>query len=469
LRLALAICGVSLAVVAASFVALRETTGADLRDRIDQELIDQAGEFRAAAPGTAPPSRAAAARRAKRFVASQGYHASSRIFAVQVRGRPLVTNQPELLERESDREHADGRRPVDEAAEELGETGLLRASDGLATLSSEETGELRVLSEPIRGANGRLGTFRVADPLGPVEDAEAGLNRAFVLVGLLALLASVAVALAIATVLTRPLRLMARVAASVGHEDLSARIGPLRRRDEIGVLARAFDGMLDRLERAFARQREFVSDASHELRTPLAVLRGQMELLDRETDPGERRRTNEVVLRELDRMNRLVDEMLALAASESGTLVHLQPVRLDGFLDDLRRDLPLLGDRDYSVTGPAGRTLEADPQRLDQVLRNLVRNAVAVTRPGDAISVTLTPKADALEFAVSDAGPGIPPDELDRVFDRFHRSDGARDQSGTGLGLAIAQAIVQAHGGRIWAESGNGATIRFLLPWSPKR
>jgi signal transduction histidine kinase len=268
--------------------------------------------------------------------------------------------------------------------------------------------------------------------------------------------------------MTRRLRAMARVASAVGEEDLKARIGGRHGRDEIGVLADAFDRMLDRLERAFARQREFVSDASHELRTPLTVLRGQVELLDDESDPNQRHRAIATVLRELDGMNRLVDEMLTLAASESTDLVRPERIELAGFVEDLRRDLPLLGERRYTVSGTSAGTLTADPDRVHQVLRNLVRNAVAATGPGDPIDVTLTGRGDALEFAVSDTGPGIPPAELERIFDRFHRVDSARDRShgGTGLGLAIAQALVHAHGGWIRAESPptRGTTIRFSLP-----
>ena len=468
LRLTLAICAVSLGVVACSFLVLREETGAHLRDRIDQELRDQLAEFEAAVPVRARVSAPATAARARHFVASQGYHASSRIFAISLRGQPLVTNQPKVLERESEREHPSEPSAGGETAEELGESGLLRAPDGLADAAGEETGELRVLSAPIRGPGQRLGTFRVADPLLPVEDAQSGLNRAVVLVGLLALVASVAIALAIATLMTRRLRAMARVASAVGEEDLKARIGGRHGRDEIGVLADAFDRMLDRLERAFARQREFVSDASHELRTPLTVLRGQVELLDDETDPENRHRAIATVLRELDGMNRLVEEMLTLAASESTDLVRPQRIEVAGFVEDLRRDLPLLGERDYTVSGTSGGMLTADPDRLQQVLRNLVRNAVTATRAGDPIEVTLSARSGALEFAVSDTGPGIPPGELQRIFDRFHRVDTARDRGhgGTGLGLAIAQALVQAHGGWIRAESPptGGTTIRFSLP-----
>jgi len=488
LRLALAISAVSLAIVAGSFVALRESTGADLRDRIDQELEDQWAEFQVAVLGGEAVDRTTLARQSQRFVRSQRYHPSSRIFLVQIEGRPVVTNQRAVVEREEEnelkelegdeegselREEREERREerakaLQEAGEALSERDLLDAPSGLATVSGAETGNLRVLSESIRIGGRRLGTFRVADPLTPVEDAQSGLSRAFVLVGLAALLVSVAVAAAVATLMARPLRRMAAVASAVDAGELRHRIGWLGRRDEVGVLAEAFDRMLDRLEGAFKRQREFVSDASHELRTPLTVLRGQLELLGEERNPERRSQTIDTATRELDRMNRLVDDMLTLAAAESAELVRPEAIKLDGFIDDLERDLSLFGERDYLIAGVREGVLEADPERLHQVLRNLVRNAVSVTRPGERITVAATPRDGRLEFAVSDQGPGIPEGELERVFDRFHRTDPARDRErgGTGLGLAIAKAIVEAHGGWIRAESapGAGATIRFELP-----
>jgi two-component system, OmpR family, sensor kinase len=462
-RLALVISAVSVALLAASFFALRASTGSALQDRIDGELGEQWVEFLTSVRPREPGLDAAELeRRTRRFLREQRYHARSRIFAVDVTGADVITNERRVVDGEELRERADDR------SEELEEHGLLDAPAGLSTASGEETGRLRVLTEPIRAGSRRLGTFRVADPLEPVEDAKSELGDAFILVGLLGLVASAAIAVLAATVVTRPLRRMAAVASRVDAGELGRRIGLRDRHDEVGVLAHAFDGMLDRLERAFARQRGFVSDASHELRTPLTVLRGQLELLEREDDPEARRGELETALRELDRMNRLVDDMLMLAAAESTEIIRLEPIDLPEFMEDLRRDLPLLGPRDYRVSGPARGTLEADPERLAQVLRNLARNAISVTGPSSTISVDATPRDGSIEFAVSDDGPGLPEAELDRVFDRFHRTDAGRERrrGGTGLGLAIARALVEAHGGRIWAESraGAGATFRFELP-----
>ncbi|MDE3070299.1 MAG: two-component sensor histidine kinase, partial [Acidobacteriota bacterium] len=238
-------------------------------------------------------------------------------------------------------------------------------------------------------------------------------------------------------------------------------------RGEVGVLAESFDRMLGRLERAFRRQRDFVSDASHELRTPLAVLRAQVELLDHETGEQARHEGSAMLLRRLDEIDRLVSDMLTLASAEAGQLVEARTIDLVEFFEDLRRDLPLYGERDFQLQAVAG-TLEADPDRLTQVLRNLVRNAVAHTQPGGRVIVAARARDGHLGIAVSDDGPGIPPEQLERVFERFHRVDGARSREagGSGLGLAIARAIVEAHGGQIRAESapGHGATFRVELP-----
>ena len=166
-------------------------------------------------------------------------------------------------------------------------------------------------------------------------------------------------------------------------------------------------------------------------------------------------------------MDRLVGDMLILANADSGRLLELQHIDLTLFLDDMARDLPLFGERNYRVEGPAGH-LYADPDRLTQVLRNLIRNAVNHTTASGSVSLTASARGDRIEFAVSDTGPGIPPEQLEQVFERFHRTDDSRqrDRGGSGLGLPIARALVEAHGGRIWAESrpGEGATIRFELP-----
>jgi two-component system, OmpR family, sensor kinase len=466
-RLAAAISLVAIAALGGSFIALHERTGSDLRGRIDSNLKEQYAEWQLNSPHGISSARQLE-RAARSFISSQRYHPESRIFLIEVAGANDVTNEKQVVEREIERERGESEKG---GAGEGGERSLslIDAPDGFANVSTEEAGRLRVYSRPILADGKRFGTFRVADPRAPIERAQAAIRNTFLLVGAVALLLSLTIAGWLATLITRPLRRIANVASDVDAGDLSHRIGDVRGGDEVHVLAESFDHMLDRLEGAFRRQREFVSDASHELRTPMTVLRGQTELLRRVGgDPEERRRITEMLLRELDQMNRLVDDMLALARAQAGELVRPQPIRLEDFMEDLARDLPLLGDRDFRVEGVRQGMIEADPERLSQVFRNLVRNAVHHTGPADRITVTGTARDGHIEFCVADTGPGIPPDQLERIFDRFHRTDEARDRDhgGSGLGLPIARAIVEAHGGRIWAEAppAGGAQVRFDLP-----
>jgi two-component system, OmpR family, sensor kinase len=462
-RLAIAISVITVLVVGGSFFAIHQRTGSELQRKIDSDLKEQFGEFQQQSlRGVQTPDELT--RAAKHFISTQRYHPESRIFLVQVSGSGNVTNQNEVVDREVEIESGES-----EEARAEREPSLLDAEPGFANVSSEDAGSLRVYSQPITNGARKLGTFRVADPRDPISRAQSGLRRTFLLVGLLALGVSIAAAAWVATVITRPLRRMAGVASQVDAGDLTRRIGHVDSGDEVSSLAESFDHMLDRLEGAFGRQREFVSDASHELRTPLTVLRGQIELLAQgQDDPATRRSAVDASLREIDHMNRLVDDMLVLARAELGEFVQKQSIVLQDFFLDLERDLPLFGERTYTVDAPRYGYLEADEERLSQVLRNLVRNAVSHTGEGGRITVTAMPQGEQLRFSVADDGPGIPADKLESIFDRFCRTDSgrARDEGGSGLGLAIARAIVEAHGGRIWASSSisDGAKISFELP-----
>ena len=452
-QLTLAIAAVTLIAVGASFLALYGATGTRLRAQLDDQLRAQNAEWRQfvrAGAGAATP--AVLERTAQRFIAAQGYHAEALIIVIQVAGGRTLANDPEVLAREEDRR---------------GTSGLLNAAPGVTTASVAEAGTMRVLAAPIDAGHRRVGTFRVAVPLSPVAQAQSSLVRSFLLVGGLALVLAVLAGVGLAALIAAPLRRIARVAAAVDAGDLSLRAGPLAARGEVRTLSESFDHMLERLERSFNRQRDFVSDASHELRTPLTVLRAQVELLDCEPDPQHRRDATATLLGKIDELDRLVGDMLTLAGAEAGQLVTPEPIELDGFFEDLRRDLPLFGARDFQLQAVGGE-LRADPNRLTQVLRNLVRNAVAHTEPGGRVTVAAHGRGDRLEISVSDTGPGIPPDQLERIFERFHRLEGgrSRDRGGSGLGLAIARAITEAHGGSIRAESvpGHGATFRIVLP-----
>ena len=463
LRLVLAISAVSVAAVAASFFALHETTAANLRSRIDRELNEQYAEFqqRVLAGGKVQDPRELQAQ-SESFVGSQRYHPEARIYLISSAGRGPVTNQQRIVNEELAESHGNT-----ESGEE-GAGGIVDAGDGLTTVSTDETGQLRVLTQPVVVNGQRIGTFRVADPLTSVDQALASLRNRFIAVGLGALALSVIIAIWLANLITRPLRRMAAVASAVDSGDLSHRID-YSGDDEVGVLAESFNHMMDRLEEGFRRQREFVSDASHELRSPLTVLRGRIEQLAQHPGNDEEVTAEAVeLMREVRRMERLTDDMLTLAKAERGGLVQRRRVPIDDFVEDLRRDLPLLGPRHYRVQSSLHGDLEADPDRLAQVLRNLVTNAVRHTSAEGHIDIAISSENGSAVFAVTDDGTGIEPDQLGRVFDRFHRTDEGRGRAegGSGLGLAIARAIVEAHGGDITARSapGRGATFSFRIP-----
>ncbi len=455
-QLALAIALVTALGVCTSFLALYDGASARLEAHINTDLRTREAEWLQFIADLDISTPAALEHAAKLFIARQRYHPESLIIAVQVIGGSTVADDSEFLSREG----AKHRRPS------AGDR-LLETRPGLSTVRVAEAGNMRVLTQPIDDQGQPVGTLRIAYPLSSVERAQASLRHTFLLVGAVLLALAAAAGIGLATLITSPLRRIARVAAAVEAGDLSMRSGPMPSRGEVRVLADAFDHMLDRLERSFRRQRDFVSDASHELRTPLSVLRAQVELLADERDEELRREGTATLLRRLDELDRLVGDMLTLASAEAGQLVEPQPVVLRDFFDDLRRDLPLFGERDYQLRAVDG-TLDADPDRLTQVLRNLVRNAVTHTGPGDRVAISASPSDHRLVISVSDDGPGIPPDQLEHIFERFHRLDQSRsrDRGGSGLGLAIARAITEAHGGSIDAESGpgRGTTFRISLP-----
>ncbi|HUN79241.1 MAG TPA: ATP-binding protein [Solirubrobacteraceae bacterium] len=231
--------------------------------------------------------------------------------------------------------------------------------------------------------------------------------------------------------------------------------------------------MLDRLTEAFAGQRAFVADASHELRTPLTVIRGQLELLAAQAHPSEQevRRVERRVQAEIARITRLVDDLLLLARTEQRQFLRIEEISLPRFVQELWDAIGLLGAERRFELGPVpAGALSADPDRLAQALRNLIGNAIEHTAPGSGLvrlDVELKP-AGWVGFVVQDDGPGIPADQRERVFDRFHRTDAARDRAsgGTGLGLAIVRAIAEAHGGRVAAGEapGGGARVELTLP-----
>jgi two-component system OmpR family sensor kinase len=336
-----------------------------------------------------------------------------------------------------------------------------------ALIKREERREARGTAAPGGAAAGRSDRGAEASPLSPVEEAQAEVERTFLIAGAAALVAALAAGYLLAARTAAPLRRMASTAAAVDAGDLDPRIGPQPAAAvEVRTLAEAFDHMLDRLDAAFSRQRQFVSDASHELRTPLTAIRGQLEVLAAQSrpSPSEVRRVEGVALTEMRRIERLVDDLLTLARLDEGAPLERRRIALAPYLRRLARE-PSLGG--VAVGELPGGELRADPDRLTQVVRNLLANARRHAGPDGRVEVSAAARDSRLTIRVDDDGPGIPAAERERVFDRFHRNEDARDRDsgGSGLGLAIARSIVELHGGRIWVERSSlgGARVAFEL------
>ncbi len=306
-----------------------------------------------------------------------------------------------------------------------------------------------------------------AAALSPVSDAQAEVERTFLIAGALTLAAALLAGYLVAARTAAPLRRMAATAAAVDGGDLTPRIRvEPSAAVEVRALAESFDRMLDRLDGAFSRQRGFVSDASHELRTPLTAIRGQLEVLARDDSPGaeEVRRVEATVRIEMARMERLVDDLLTLARLDEDVPLQRVGIALDPFIRGLaEEESPAAAELAELAAG----TLRADPDRLTQVIRNLLANARRHAGPGGRVVISSQADGGRVTIRVDDDGPGIDPAERERVFDRFHRSEPGRDRhsGGSGLGLAIARSIVELHDGRIWIEDSplGGARVAFEL------
>jgi two-component system OmpR family sensor kinase len=453
-----------------SFVAVYGGTGAQLRGQIDTELRGDASELARSLQLARPRSPQAVLLTSDRYVRSQPFAATSTLLFTATPGVRASTNRPELFAAEAP---DNGETPGEQNEENRLSRRLVSAASGYSTLTVPDVGDVRLLKRVIHLPGGPTVTVGAGESLASVSHAQRGVARAFILAGILALAAALLGAYLIGTRVSRPLRRMAAVAARVDAGDLHPRIhDPGGQSDEVRVLTDAFNNMLDRLTDAFAAQRGFVADASHELRTPLTVVAGQLEVLAAQADPSaeEVRRVERLVQSEIARVGRLVDDLLLLAKTEQTQSLRAEPIELAAFVGELWDGMTLLAPRRFELGAVAHGTLLADPDRLAQALRNLVANAIAHTAPEHGVVrmvVEARPGA-RVRFCVEDDGPGIPAAQRERVFDRFHRTDAARDRAsgGTGLGLAIVRAIAEGHGGRVSAEESpeGGARMVFELP-----
>lgn len=277
----------------------------------------------------------------------------------------------------------------------------------------------------------------------------------------------------ISGIMLQPVRDITDVASEISATNLSRRINYEGPDDEMKALADTFDSMIARLEAAFERQRQFAQDASHELRTPLTAIRTNIDVTEMDPDAtvADLRETLDTVKAQTERLTRLTEDLLLLSRNE-GESPETEGVPLAPMIAEVLRQMgPLATARGVELhAGPvAGLVAQASPDLLYRCLANLVDNAIKYGGAGSTVTITgSAPAAGAVEIAVSDSGPGIAPDELSHVFDRFYRVDRGRSrkEGGSGLGLAIVQELMRAQGGSVRVESapGRGSTFTLSLP-----
>ena len=332
---------------------------------------------------------------------------------------------------------------------------------------------LRLISVPIMYHGNLLYIVQVGTSMDSVGET---LHRFLVLL-VIAIPIALAVSLAggwfLAGRALRPVDKITFAAQRIAAGDLSQRLSMPPAQDEIGRLAATFNNMIGRLDTSFRQIRQFTSDASHELRTPLTVMKGETDLILRRPRPIEDYKTVlESNLEEIDRMTRIVDELLFLSRADMGEVkIESLPVALELLVEDVHRQATLLGhDRNIEVVlgtiTPV--VVQGDDLRLRELLLNLVENAMKYSHPGGKVEISLLKEGQEARLSITDHGIGIDPADHKKIFQRFFRTDVARTHTkkGTGLGLAICAWIADLHKGRVDVKSdlGQGSTFTVVLP-----
>lgn len=333
---------------------------------------------------------------------------------------------------------------------------------------------VRLLVTFLREGNRHLGTLVLALSLRESQAFIRQIWLSLVIAVPIVLVLSAAGGLFLANRALSPVTIITDTAQQISAADLSQRLPLDLPKDEIGRLARTFDAMLDRLDRAFQRERQLTSDVSHELRTPLGMLKTQLSLArSRPRDAATLLKMMADMEGDVDRMTRLIEQLLTLARVEQRGLIDFQPVALDELLPSVLEPLQMQASAcnvtlSLNLPPQVNWYLQADAERLRQVFVNLIENAIKYSSAGGVVTVSAQRHWQEVVVVIADAGPGIASEHIPHLFERFYRVDNsrARDTGGFGLGLAITQAIVQRHQGRIQVESkvGEGTIFRVYLP-----
>ncbi|MDP2661135.1 MAG: ATP-binding protein [Dehalococcoidia bacterium] len=349
-------------------------------------------------------------------------------------------------------------------------TAALSRQEVFATVPAG-TERVRLLARPLLSGEEVIGVLLVGESLHPLEVSRHRTQQLL----LLAAAGAAIVALVSGWQITG--RALGPIAEVTGVARRIAATGQFERRiteppaqDELGELTATFNAMLASLEKTFERQREFIADVSHELRGPLMVIRGNLDLLKRKLSNVEREESAAEASEEVDRMSRLVADLLFLAEVDAREFVEHDPVALQEVTQEVWERAKALDGECHEIllaqSDPA--TVLGDRDRLAQMLWNLVENALRYTPEGGQITLSLRNHQQVAELSVADTGMGISADHVPRIFERFYRIDRARSHSrgSTGLGLAIVKQVAEAHGGqvRVRSEPGKGSVFSVALP-----
>ncbi len=332
-----------------------------------------------------------------------------------------------------------------------GWTQLSQFDRGEQKVSDSKVGSILYITEPVKIQGQTLGVFVVAHLTAGERQEALEAFKVVIEVTLVVLILAILPAWIAAGKLLAPLRALTATARTIEESDLSQRL-VVEGQGEIAELANTFNEMMDRLEEAFATQRNFINDAGHELRTPITIVRGHLELMG--DDPDEQAETMALVMDELDRMSRFVDDLVVLAKAEQSDFLQLETVDIGALTEELFAKAKALGNRNWQLDAVGKGRIVADRQRITQAMMNLAQNGVQHTASDDSIAIGSAITGNKVRFWVRDTGEGITLIDQQRIFERFARAANSRRRSeGAGLGLSIVKAIAEAHGGQVYVNS----------------